>query len=465
MIWIGLAMACLLGYMIVNLISADFSMAEKWGLSFLIGIGMETVFMFVLDVLSLEFNALILFLLSVLLIAVLGWMQRYSLLEGIRNHHFSVRKPDFGRLNYFWWVMVVAIGFLLFGSIWKSLYWPTISYDSVAGYDLMGRVIAAEGKIRVSLFDSNSQGLRGIYPPLVEGSFAFAYLFGATSSKIITSLTFLSLIFIFYALLRRYVNSNGAILFTLLLVITPEMLVHSALSLTNMPLAAYAGPGLIYLYLWFDQQQRRDLWIGSILLGLGIWARNDGIVFNAAGLLLLIYYAIRNKTWKDAALYFTISFLPLISWTLYLTYNIGIVQDRFVNHLYWDGERLAKLFTWSMALVGDNSLYGLTFYLFAAAVILNIRHLLKNHLFLLLVILASFLMYAGIFYQLDEVKQPASLLAMMQYSFKRGLVSFVPLVLFYAAANITMQRLLDWVENFRTGQLQARREVTPGGSR
>lgn len=456
MIIIGLIVVYLLGFSITFFVfkrndDIRLTVQEALGLSFLIGIGVVTVFMFLYDLLHIPIKAWTLLLISVIITVALSW----KYLKSIRSYFQNIRSelPHFksAEMNLAWTAVFLIICFLLIGSVAKSLYWPTTSYDSVAGYDLMAKVIAAEGKIKVSLFDMDVAGKRGIYPPLVEGSFAYAYLFGSDSSKIITSLTYLSLILLFYALLRKYVNPLNAVLFSLLMIVTPEMFAHSSLSLTNMPGAAYAAPGLLYLFLWMDKKQKPYLYISAVLLGLNVWARNDGVVFNAAGFLLLLYDAIKSKRWKEIIIFSTISFLPLFAWTIYLKLAMGVTQDRFVNHLFWDAERFGLLMDWIKRLILDVNLYGLTFYIFFLAVLINIKDIFRDKSELLLMIVLSFIFYSSIYYQFDDTKQD-SLNTMMRASFKRALFYFVPMVLFYASTNKRTRWLFAKIDAFITGR-------------
>ncbi len=456
MIFLGIILLYFLGFSIIiflhrNSETTSITIDELLGLAFLIGIGLETVFMFIFDLLNIKINA---FTLGMSSIAIISWVVFYKR-EFFKSYLMRFRKISFNlslqNVNIAWAVILLLIIIFLLANVLKSLFWPTTAYDSVAGYDLMGKVIAAEGKINVSLFKTGSVGPRSIYPPLIEGSFAYAYIFGSQSSKIISSLTYISLILVFYAFLKKYVTNFNAIFFTLLLIGTPEMFAYSSLSLSNVPSAAYASLGLLYLFMWFENQEKNLLYIASILLGLNVWSRNDGIVFSITGLVLMVFYAYKNKSWKEIAIYGSISFAPFIFWTLYLKYTIGIVQDRFVNHLFWDTNRFERLMLWIKLLVFNSQYYGLTFYLFLIALLLNIRNIHRDKFQLLILILISFILYSAIYYQLDPVKQ-GSLDSMMEYSYKRGLFYFIPLVLFYVAVSRPIRLFFLMVERHRIGK-------------
>jgi hypothetical protein len=459
MIILGILSIYLLGYSIINRLGNSSSKVEKIGLSFLIGCGTQTVFMFILDIFHIRFNAWVLLLLSFIMIVILNLhlIKRYKEISNplpiIKNKFRKFKFNGFCTINWAWIGLLLIITYLMIASLLKSLYWPVTAYDSVAGYDLMGRVIANEGKIFVSLFKWNLQGARGIYPPLAEGSFAYAYMFGLISSKLMISLNYISFVIIFYTLLRKYTNRISAALFSLILIATPEMYAFSSLSNTNVMGAAYAGLAIIYIFLWTDQKNKFDFYIASILMAMNVWLRNDGIIFSISGFLILLWSAFKLKNWKYLLIYSAIAFSPFIIWTIYLKVVIGIVQDRFVSHLFWDGERFKKLMNWIKLLITNTSYYGWTFYIFFLSLILNIKNIFKDKIVLLELIIISFLGFAAIYYQLDDLKQDP-LDSMMRNSFRRGLFYFIPMILYYASTNKTMVKVFDWIETFRTKKIK-----------
>ncbi len=72
MIILGIILVLSLGLSVINYISKDFSILEKIGLAFLIGIGFETIFMFIYDILNMKFNVIMLCIISILFIIILN---------------------------------------------------------------------------------------------------------------------------------------------------------------------------------------------------------------------------------------------------------------------------------------------------------------------------------------------------------------------------------------------------------
>jgi hypothetical protein len=453
MIIIALFIVFLLGLSIINTISKEFTTLEKIGASFLIGIGAETIFMFILDVLGIRFTGSLLIVMSIICIILMNFKNIIHYKEWISSKKLSLPKIGIKDVDLTWVFFFVLTCYLVYASVAKSLYWPTYAYDNVAGYDLMGKVMAEEGKISNSLFNNDGKPINGLsnrvkYPPLVAGSFAFAYLFNLEMSKIMTSLFFIFYAILFYATLRQCTTKKSSIIFTFFAIISPEFFAFTSLSTTNIPTAIYATFGMIYLFFWVDKRDIKYLLISAIFMGLITWSRNDSVTFSIVGVFILIYYSIKNKTLKELIIFISIAFIPFVSWTLYGKFKIDISQNVFFDRIDLDYSRAIFILDWIKNLILNTSLYGITFYAFAIAIVLNINKIFNdNATKLLVIILLSWILYSAVYYQLDPVKMGSSLDKIMQASYKRGLFAFIPVIWFYVAVNQLMTRLFRKVDN------------------
>ncbi len=328
--------------------------------------------------------------------------------------------------------------------------------------------MALEGKLRISLFDYNLEGAGGIYPPLYHSSFAYVYIFGAESPKIVTTLFFLSLLTTFYSLVKNYVGSTAAALFTFILMVTPEMFSHAALSLGNLPTTAYAGAASLLLFTWIEKRDEKSFWLSAALMGLVIWIRSDTIVFIAAALLLIGLDFLATKDWKKTIIYGAFAVAPFIIWNLYMKLNLHAIQsNKFDLGMGYNSERFdlvwgyvkAFLFGGQKGNVDGGQLYGLVFILFFAALLINLgmiykngwKETLKDKWSVLVFFFVSFALYFLVFYLIDVKVQRAPISSLMESSFKRGLFFFIPVVLFYVATNRSSAWLFEKIERFRTG--------------
>ncbi len=464
MLLLAFILCYLLGLSVLFAISRKYSLAELIGFSFLIGMGLETVFLFLLDVVNVKYSQGLILGLNILsIVAICG--ANYKNLIQLKN---EFRFPSFTLkdVNPAALLIFCCGAYLLYIVTVKNLFWPTGEHDSIGTFDKLGKVMAIEGRLKVSLFQYHLEGAGGIYPPLFHASLAYAYIFGALTAKIITTLFFVSLISSFYGLLRNYVDATAGMLFTFLLMLTPELFSHAALSLDNMPTTAYVGPGALATFTWLDKRDRKYFWIGAILIGFAIWIRSDTIVFTAAALLIIGIDFLRTKDWKSAVLYACTIVAPFIIWTLYLKLKINLAQEaRFDFGIGYNHERVnlmtgyLKAFLWGSDYghIDGGQLYGLSFVLFFVLIFVNIilmftvgvKKILNDKLYVLLFFFAAIIAYSAIFYLLSEKTQGSPLYSLMESSFKRGLFCFVPIAWFYIATNYASMWAFNKVENFR----------------
>jgi hypothetical protein len=314
MLTIGIILCYLLGLSLLWLISRKFTVTEMVGYSFLLGIGAESVFLFLLDIVGVKYSAGVLIGINLATIAALVAANYKNLLH--LKSDFPA--PDFSlsKVNYVALFMVALMVYLFYAITVKNLFWIPTEHDSISSFDKLGRIMALEGKLRISLFDYNLEGAGGIYPPLYHSSFAYVYIFGAESPKIITTLFFVSLLTTFYSIVKNYVGSTAAALFTFILMVTPEMFSHAALSLGNLPTTAYVGAASLLLFTWIEKRDEKSFWLSAALMGLVIWIRSDTIVFIAAALLLMGLDFLATKDWKKIIIYGAFAVAPFIIWEL-----------------------------------------------------------------------------------------------------------------------------------------------------
>jgi len=449
MIVIGLITAFVLGLSVINFISRDFSILEKIGFSYIIGIGLETLFMFILDVMNIRFTGSILIFVSLICILVLNYKNiknSKNIIGKIRHFDLKLPKINIKKIKLVWLFFFILTCFLLYGSVSKCLYWPTSAYDNVTSFDLMGKVMGIEGKIYNSLFEVDGVAVRSVgtgadYPPLVAGNFAFAYSFGSATSKIMSALLFVFFVIAFYSLLVKYINKTSSMIFTFFMIIAPEMFAFTSLSTSNIPFMIYTASAIITLFIWFDKKEKKYLFISSILMFFSTWARGEGIAFFGVAFVMLLFDSIKNKNWKELLIYSSIVLFSIISWNLYLKFTIEITQNRFITHLFWDYSKFLKILTGVKTLITNTNLYGISFYMFFLVFLLNIKNLFKDKIHLVIMILLSLSAYSSLFYQIDNEVQRASIESLMMSSYKRGLFTFIPLIWFY----ISMTKITNFV--------------------
>lgn len=494
----------LLGFSFLNLLGKDFRITERLALAMPMGLGCTAALMFILDRTIHSITAghvtIIVLICLILFVAI-------RLFIDWRANDLPWKRPrpkmDFSWLTLVWVVFAGMTAYLVYGITVKDLYWPPAEFDTILGYDLLSKAIAHEHVIANSLLLNKDIvagcGTRLLYPPLLALCNSICYMTGMETPKLINALFYVSWVFIFYTLLRRFVTSTNAIIFTFLTVIIPEMFAHGSFALTNIPCAIYSTIGVISFVIWFEQKRESFFYLSLFAMIFSLWTRSEAIVFLGPIFLILLYIAITEKRYKYLLIYAT-SLIPFEIWNIFVKFYVPRAQGSFFEpRLFYDSAKLNKILSTAWELMSRSDLYGVTFELFVVVLFVHlviniIRDFQRNkwvlgglvfwvlftlgvgvNIFSLILLaallfvacyfnkehwalLAIFLMalgaYTAIYYQVSN--KDASLFqpgGWMQSGYKRGLFCYAPLALFYVSSS----RWVDWA--FR--QLDERLVIFP----
>lgn len=452
MILLGILLTLLIGLTLLLAISTRFTLLEYLSLAFPLGMGTQTFLMSVLDWSNIGITRSSTSLISILALAALSVLVVRNLkkdpafFQRCSPKQFKLPKP-----NLVWILFTFLLVWFEGMNFYKTVFFPSFDTDSIRGFNFVGMAIAAEGTLKnLSLFTSpnyNFQSDAGLaaYTPFAQLSYAYVYLFGAMASKIVNAMMYLSFLGIFYSLLKRVTTHTAAAIFTLLMMITPEMLAFSALSGINLLHTAYAATGLLYAVLWFDKKDQKLLILSAILLSMNCFTRNEGIVFSGMATVLVLFRFIKKDIdWKKSVLFIVTAFFGFIYWTLFLKANhIHSGSDLIITKLFWDGDKIATMYRELKPLYLNTQYYGIGVVVFGLMLLMNAWNIVRkgDQLALIVATLGVMLLYTLIIYQINYVWD--SIENVLRYSYKRFLFSFIPLMWFYIATNgLTM-----WVTN------------------
>ncbi len=466
--FVSIILLLLLGISILRLISNKFSLLELLGLSFPIGTGIMSFYAFCINLMGFDFNRINILggiIVLMLLINTFSFIRKgkvsYTTLPIDKRGLMQMIK----NIQIIWVVGIIALAYILYAISVKSLYWPTLHYDAINGYDLLAKQIAHEKTLQEALFNPiwSIQNVRTLYPPLITYSLAYPLIMGFEYSKICCVLFFISVIISFYAFIQKTVNPVSAIFFTVLLAITPEFLAQSAMVMTNVPHVAYTMGGLLPMYFWITRKEDRYLYLSVLLLTLGVWAKTETILFSfAAGIAFVGALLSRRKTNKllnrkniSRLLIFVIGTTGLFFlWELYSTSFPGIkeLKQPISSSFIWDTEKI-KLIMHHVYLVTIKGTiyYGYLVYLFLFSYFIDLliqisnrKYRDTNHIIILTTfILIPWLAYIVTFYQLDVSSN--HLVGYIKASYKRSFFNFLPLMLFFVANTRLVHKLFDFL--------------------
>lgn len=452
MLTIGIILIIVMGVLTVTSISTGFSLIEKIGLSFPVGMGIQTILMALINLFGARLtatNILATCICCIILLCILLYLRRKEI---ISNLHFP--QYDFSGYNFVWLLFMVLIIYFEYMNFVKCMYFPTFDRDSLAGFDTIGYVIAQEHTFKgMSLFQSDympqihNAGSYIVYAPMVQLSYAFVYILGAETSKLIPALMYLFFLPAFYGCMKRVAGRTGASVATFFMMITPEMISFSSLSATNVIHAVSASLGVIYVSIWFRFREKKDLYTGSLLLGLNIWTRTDGVVFILAALFVVFIDAVRRKAWSNL-LPVCASFLPALFWVVFIRVSHFEAEGMAITHLFWDAEKAGTIWESMKSHYANTEMYGWGFAAFLLSLLANSWYLIRkrDNLFLLTMMLVAAVLYMVSLYQINYTWD--TIQNVLAYSAKRFLFCFIPLAWFCAMSNMWMTNTLSRLEKF-----------------
>ncbi|MDR1344811.1 MAG: glycosyltransferase family 39 protein [Tannerellaceae bacterium] len=442
MVHAGIFLTIATGFVFVNCISTRFSLTEKIGLSFLLGMAIEAFLMLFIDQAGIPFGAASLLGFETLMLAglcIYAGLYRKDAVERLRK---SFSLSSLRGLNMVWLAFVIALVYVEYMNLSKCMYFPVTDRDSLSAFDTIGYVAAMEHTFKgISLFDNTYMpNVRNsasyiTYAPLVQLSYAYVYALGVETSKIVNAMMYMFFLIAFYGATSRAAGKTGAAVATLFMLLTPEMLSFSSLSMTNVIHAAFASLSVIYMALWFRGREKKDLLMCGALLGANMLSRTEGIVFTGAVIALLFVDALRKKEYKSFLYASLFAFVPLICWTVYRKAN-GLDSDSIaITHPFWDAEKAGTIFAYIWKLYNDTVYYGLSFIVFLIAFLANLWFLVKkgDSLHVLLAIALSSAFYMVILYQIDYKWD--SMENVLLYSAKRFMFCFIPMLWYFSLSN------------------------------
>lgn len=443
MVLISILLCILIGVCVTRTVHQSASLAEYAGLSFPLGLFMQTTVMALIDACSIAVTPFSILTADAMILLAVGYLL-YK--KGIRLNHVGLfwrtALEQAKSINLVWLLLIGCIVWFEYQNMERCLFFPTYDRDSLVGFDTIGFVFSQEHTYKgLSLFntvyfpDIKLAGSYISYAPFVQLAYGYIYLFGAETSKLIPALMFLSLLIGFYAVLMRNIGKTGAALGTLFLLLTPQLLAFSSLSSTNVMHALFASLGVIYGLMSLNTKQQGDLLLSAILLGASCWTRSEGIIFIAALGIALVVNSIRTSTLKRFILWAVIALSPFVGWFIFQRLFHLTSENIIIMHPFWDEEKMGLVWSKLFEHFLNAEFYGWTFFGLIISLLLNGWFLIKqqNNLTPLLVLIGSILLYGIMLYQIDYVWDTID--NVLAYSAKRFIFCFIPLAWYYSLTN------------------------------
>jgi len=320
---------------------AGFSFLEQSGLSYLFGMGIISLQIFLMGACGISYTRVNVLAPWVFIAAinVLMSVRRHSDRKNRDTSHFPVLKKRIGKWD-------VSLFFLIAlqtaYNAFRALMRPIESYDAVAIHALKAKVIYLSGGVGENFFGNISsffQGAHPDYPLLIPLSQAWVYTFLGNLNDILVKMIFpifyLSFILVFYAVLKRITKSRlTALLFTFLLATVKQFSDYSTIGYTDLETGIYFAIGLFYLYLWFQEKEARFLAISLISSVLCLWTKNEGMLLALINVSVFLFYTLaniaksKNRRILPFLLYAGVLACAILAWTGFKE-SRGLVNENF----------------------------------------------------------------------------------------------------------------------------------------
>ncbi|KKQ95042.1 MAG: hypothetical protein UT21_C0009G0007 [Candidatus Woesebacteria bacterium GW2011_GWA1_39_11b] len=422
------------GYLFSSLIIRGLPLAERGGLSYLLGMGIVTLLLFFSSWVGIKITAV-----SVLTI-VSGLIALLLFVFVFLRRKVEINLPNvqliFRKLSWPEKIICLVIGVAISFSLLIALYYPVYVWDALALYDFTAKIVAQTGYF-VQI--ANQYFYFAQYPLLVPLGHTIVYLFGGSNPQFIYSLYFFSFAVIFYSVIRKKSSRLIALFATLLLVTNPILFAHSTIAYTNLPYTTFYVIGIIYLYTAVIRNRLDYLFISSLLIGFSTWARSAEPLWLTEILIVLIY-AVHKKSIYPA-LIFLFPFLVIQQpWNVFQARLYGLTlstvgQLSLIPTILSAGIDFKRILDVSLYIYRNIiQSWGPIFMIFLIVVFFDIKNRFNNKsLIMLLIILANFMaVYIGTYLfsiRFEEWKAIPDSAVRMSMFFPPLMIYYISLVL------------------------------------
>jgi len=334
-------------------------------------------------------------------------------------------------------VLALATASLILFSLIHTSFYPPRTYDGLVGYDLVGKIMAYEGKFSSSVFAKLVFNAQCVYPPFTSTNEGFWYIFHPALPQLWVPLVAGGFALVVWARLRRWTGSpTVAGLTTFLMLTPPELAFHLTVGQTDLASMAYVA---LAMFAAVDAVRGRAgaLAEATLYALLGTTVRNENALF-ALALAIVAWVARGRRAWRAAAWIFAPSAVCFALWNLlFVRGRLGYDPGQYFRRtLDVDPGRMAEVLRYAWKNIATPGIFGELVYTIPLALALWalgrwgrrrgwFAGVPDLHLTgpLLVVLAAGFVLYMPFFYQWNPELNP---IWTMDHTFKRGFFRFVP---------------------------------------
>lgn len=445
---LGFTVLFLSGNAILNRLKASFSILEKISLAGILGLGLGTFEIILIESISLPVNYIYFIITSMAVLVLLNIQKPFNFHHAL---NFSASKEERFRSYEIYYVLSIFVLFII--SAWRCYYFPITPYDSRVGIDLVAKYAVAEETIKSSVFTILPKyhflGNQPIYAPFAMLMQIIFRLFGFPFGKLWLTLIFLFFLMFAYSRFRKVIHPTLAGFLIILFLVIPELYAYTFLIQTDYSNALFMGLGVFFFYEFYKHRFNSYFWLSVMFITLACWTRTETIFFIPFGSLIILwmYQTLKDIiVWKKAVLFSLFPLLTIILWNiiylkLYLhadTETVNKITFDFSNYFERVTSNIANMFDrvlfvhnyWSYGFIGPLILSGIN--------IIGYKSL-KGSMFLLWALIIFFMFLVFLLHIKDVT---------IANTFRRGAFKFFPLLIFYLAYSRMFQKLSEKITNW-----------------
>ncbi len=306
----SIILLCLIGFLVIEIVDVfkERSLLEKIAFSYGIGIGSITFQMLIYSLMHIPWSKEVI-LLPWLLLGIYSFLKK-KLYK--RSLHVTFPKD---RVFLF---LVVLIGIVISYVLFEAILRPVPAWDAWSNWFIAGKAFYLAKSFDPSFihYVNNSN------PPLINILVSFTYLINGGIEQRLTLLTFsffyVCILIVFYYSLRDMLGARSAMVFTLLLATTQNIIRHAGLfdvGHADLPLGYFMFCSVIFLQQFLRTRSWKYLFIFNLFLGFSTLVKSEGLPFFIISEVIVLYSMIKNREYRKI-LFLLVGLSISLSWIL-----------------------------------------------------------------------------------------------------------------------------------------------------
>jgi len=267
-------------------------------------------------------------------------------------------------------LLALGAASLVLFSLVQVMLLPERNYDALVGWDLVGKVLAYEGKLVSSVFSRIAYNAQAIYAPFAATSNGFWYVFHPAIPRLWVPLLAGAFLLLFHRRVQVWTGSRTAASLAAFVVFLPQaFLSQLTMAMTDLPSAVYVALGL---FAAVDAARGRGGWgAPAVLFTIATASRAENALLGAA--VAVAGWAVgrrRARGWRALWVLAAPAAFFLFWNVLYVQVLMGYSPAAHFSTLRADVARVAEILRRIAGIIAMPEAFGEFWLVLAAAPVL-----------------------------------------------------------------------------------------------